>query len=69
MDPLAVLTEALALATACLTLATKIWDVTPRDLQVQGAADWAKFLHRIYADIASLREKIAALTAPRAATP
>lgn len=55
MDPL---TAALNLATAALHMAEKVWDATPKELQSQGAGDWAKFTHNIGGFVVSLQDKI-----------
>lgn len=61
MDPLVTLTAALTLATEALALGTKIWDVTPPALQIQNAADWAKFTHNIGGFILAIQDKINSL--------
>jgi len=44
VDPV---TASLNLATALVTLAGKVWDATPKDVQAQLAGDYGKFLHTL----------------------
>lgn len=44
MDPMALATAAVELATVALRFSEKIWDATPADLKTQEAGNWAKFL-------------------------
>ena len=64
MDPLTVLTAALALAQKALEFAMKIYDDTPLAIRQQGAADWGTFVHRIAAGILDLQKQIEALLPP-----
>ena len=47
MDPLTVLSAALAAITAAITLATKIWDATPAAIQQAEASNWGKIITNI----------------------
>lgn len=57
MDPL---TAGLNLANGIVALIGKVWDATPKDQQVQAAADIAKTLHNCSAFLQSVQAKIAA---------
>lgn len=58
MDPL---TAGLNTLNTLLQFAMKIYDVTPEPLKVQGAADWAKFIHNISDSILSLQAQFKVL--------
>ena len=58
MDPL---TAAMNAVTAALTLATKVWDATPKDQQTAAAKDWATFTHNIGGFLTSVQDKINAV--------
>ena len=64
VDLLPQLTAGIELGILSLTLAGKIWDATPKELQAQSAGDWAKFIHNISAFILSLQEQINQLVIP-----
>ncbi len=55
MDPL---TAAMNAVTACLLLATKVWDATPAAQQQAAAADWATFTHGIGEFFTAVQSKI-----------
>jgi hypothetical protein len=57
LDPL---TAGLNLANGIVALIGKVWDATPKDQQVQAAADIAKTLHNCSAFLQSVQAKIAA---------
>jgi hypothetical protein len=58
MDPL---TAALNAISVAITLASKVWDATPKEQQTVAAGDWAKFTHNIGAFLTSVQDKINAV--------
>jgi hypothetical protein len=58
MDPLTVTYAAIQLATAALTLATKVWDATPAADQAASAANYAQFNNNIGAFILAVQAKL-----------
>jgi hypothetical protein len=65
MDPLTLLSAALATATAALTLAGKVWDATPADVQKAEAANWGKLLNNLATFIIEIQTKINNLLATK----
>ncbi len=65
IDPMPALTVALRIIEKGLDLGIRIYDVTPQDLKVQGAADWARFGHNVIQAVLDLQDDFRNLTRPK----